>query len=127
MFVFTKAAASKPRSRDVWEVRRKIGVPILREGVGATAMEKALAGIDGVLRVSVDPPKPWVVVDYLVTKTDYQALERALEAAGYPPATGRWARFRSGWYQNLDVTGRGNAEAPAPACCNKPPSRITKS
>ncbi len=127
MFESTKAATTEARSRDVWEVRRKIRVPTLQEGMGTAAMDKALAGIDGVVRVSVDPVKPWVAVDYLVTKTDYQTLERALEAAGYPPATGRWARFKSGWYQNLDLTGRENAAAPAPACCNKPPSRVAKS
>ena len=65
-------------------------------------------------------------MDYLVTKTDYQTLEGALEAAGYPPATGRWARVKSGWYQNLDLTGRDNAAAPTPACCNQPPSQVTK-
>lgn len=41
-----------------------------------------------------------------MTKTDYQSLEGALESAGVPPAAGRWARFKSGWYQNLDVTGQ---------------------
>jgi hypothetical protein len=63
-----------------------------------------------------------VVVDYLLTRTDYQSLEHALDAAGLTPAAGRWARFKSGWYQNLDLTGRDNAEVPAPACCSKPPS-----
>jgi copper chaperone CopZ len=119
--------ATKTRSRDVWEVRRKIRVPTLQQGVGTAAVEKALKDVDGVLRVSVSPARPWVAVDYLVTKTDFQTLERALETAGYPPATGRWARFRSSWYQNLDLTGRDNASAPAPACCSKPPSRVTKS
>jgi copper chaperone CopZ len=90
------------------------------------ALEKALAGIDGVLRVSVDPAGPWVAVDYLLTKTDYQAIEGALKAAGHPPATGRWARIKSVWYQNLDLTGRDNAAAPSPACCNQPPGRVTK-
>ncbi|MGE5154910.1 MAG: heavy-metal-associated domain-containing protein [Bdellovibrio bacteriovorus] len=114
-------AATQTRSRDVWEVRRKIRVPSLREGIDTPPIERALAGVDGVRRVSVDPAKPLITVDYLVTKTDYHAIERALGAAGYPPATGRWARFKSGWYQNLDLTGRDNATAPAPACCNRPP------
>jgi copper chaperone CopZ len=86
------------------------------------AAERALADVDGVLRVSADLDKSRVIVDYLVTRTDYQSLEGALEAAGVPPATSRWARFKSGWYQNLDLTGRDNASAPAPACCSKPPT-----
>jgi len=50
-----------------------------------------------------------------------QSLEHALDAAGLAPAAGPWARLRSGWYQNLDRTGRENAAEPTPACCNKPP------
>ncbi|MFZ0790463.1 MAG: heavy metal-associated domain-containing protein [Chromatiaceae bacterium] len=111
----------KPKSRDVWEVRRRIRLPALQDPHDDVAAERALAGIDGVLGVSVDHAKRWVAVDYLVTKTDYQSLERALEAAGLTPATGGWARFRSAWYQNLDLTGRENAAEPTPACCNKPP------
>ena len=79
--------------------------------------------IDDVLQVSVDGTKHTILVRYLVTKTDYQALERALEAAGFPPAAGRWARFMSGWYQSLYLTGRENAGARPSACCNKPPTR----
>jgi hypothetical protein len=111
----------KSKSRDVWEVRRRIRLPALQDPGDGAAAVRALAGIDGVLRVSVDPAKRWAAVDYLVTKTDYQSLEQALDAAGLKPATGRWARLRSGWYQNLDLTGRENAAEPPPACCNKPP------
>jgi copper chaperone CopZ len=98
-------------------------VPALGHSDNDEAVERALARIDGVLRVSADHDKRWVAVDYLLTKTDYQSLERVLETAGFPPAMGRWARFRSGWFQNLDLTGRGNADAPPPACCSKPPTR----
>jgi len=111
----------KPKSRDVWVVRRRIRLPALQDSADDAAAVRALVGIDGVLRVSVDRAKQRVAVDYLVTKTDYQSLEHALEAAGLAPAAGPWARLRSGWYQNLDRTGRENAAEPTPACCNKPP------
>lgn len=111
----------KQQTRNVWEVRRRIGLPALRDPADDRAAEQALAGIDGVLGVSVDHAKRRLAVDYLVTKTDYQSLERALVTAGLKPATGGWARFRSAWYQNLDLTGRENAAEPTPACCNKPP------
>jgi copper chaperone CopZ len=104
-----------------WEVRRRIRVPALRDKAGKAAAERALTNVDGVRGVSVVPEKSRVVVDYLVTKTDYQSLEGALEAAGVSPAAGRWARFKSGWYQNLKLTGRDNASAPAASCCSKPP------
>jgi hypothetical protein len=81
-------------------------------------VERALADIEGVLRVAADRAKEWAAVDHLVTETDYQSLERALAEVGFPPATGRWARLRSGWYQNLDLTGRENAAASPSACCN---------
>ena len=115
-------ASTKNRTRSAWEVRRRIRVPGLRDETGRAAAEQVLTDIDGVVQVSVDPEKPLVVVDYLLTKTDYQALEHALVAAGLAPATGHWARFKSSWYQSLDLTGRDNASAPTPACCNKPPT-----
>lgn len=115
-------ASTKNRTRSSWEVRRRIRVPGLRDEACRPAAEAVLRGIDGVVQVSVDRKKPVVVVDYLLTKTDYQSLEHALGAAGLAPAAGGWARFKSGWYQSLDLTGRDNASAPAPACCNKPPS-----
>ena len=90
-----------------WEARRRIRVPGLRDNACKAAVERALTDVDGVLRVSVDPEKSRVVVDYLVTKTDYQSLEGALEAAGVPPAAGRWARFKSGWYPEPRREGPG--------------------
>jgi len=114
-------SATKNQTDSAWKVRRRIRNPGLRDKTGKAAAERALNDVDGVLRVSVDPEKSRVIVDYRVTKTDYQTLEGALEAAGVPPATSRWARFKSGWYQNLDLTGRDNASAPAAACCSKPP------
>jgi D-aminopeptidase len=106
-----------------WEVKRKMRIPALADSGDDAAVEQALAGIEGVLRVAADHAKKRVAVTYLVTKTDYQSLERAAEAAGFAPAGSRWARMKSGWYQNLDVTGRENAHAPAAACGNKPPTK----
>lgn len=118
--------ATKTRIRSAWEVKRRICIPGLRDQAGRELAEKVLTSIDGVEQLSVNPRKPVVVVAYLLTKTDYQSLERALAAAGLPPAADRWARFKSGWYQSLDLNGRNNASAPAPACCNKPPSVPTR-
>jgi copper chaperone CopZ len=114
----------KAEPRSAWEVKRKIRIPVaLASAADAKTLEQALRDIDGILQVSANGAKGTVFVRYLVTKTDYQALECALEAAGFPPAAGRWARFRSGWYQSLDLTGRENAGARPSACCNKPPTR----
>ena len=106
-----------------WKVRRRIRVPGLRNHAEGVAVQRCLAGIDGVLRVSVDATTGRVVVDYLLTKTDYRSLQGELDAAGFAPAPGRWARIKSTWFQNLDLTGRANAAIPKAACCNQPPGR----
>jgi len=107
-----------------WCVKRRIRIPAMGHPADGVTAERALANIDGVLRVSADCAKRSVAVTYLLTKTDFQSLEHALEDVGFPPPTSRWARFRSRWYQNLDLTGRENAAASPSACCNKPPTRM---
>lgn len=111
------------KATDAWEVKHKIRLPDLASPEDGLALERALAAVDGVLRVSADSGKGWVEVDYLQTKTDYHSLEQAAEASGFAPAAGRWARIKSGWYQNLDLTSRANAAIPTSACCNKPPTK----
>jgi hypothetical protein len=95
----------------------------MRHRADGVTIEHALADTEGVLRATADTGKRWVTVDYLLTETDYRSLERALEDIGFPPERGRWARIRSGWYQNLDLTGRENAAASPGGCCNRPPAR----
>ena len=114
----------KAEPKSAWEVKRKIRLAAALTNPADTAnIERTLRDTDGVVQVAADGPKGTIYVRYLVTETDYQALERALEAAGFPPNESRWARFKSGWYQNLDLTGRENAGARPSACCNKPPTR----
>ena len=78
-----------------WTVRRRIRIRRLHNDAERLAVQRCLTGIDGVLRVSVDAPKSRVVVDYLQTRTDYRSLQEELEAAGFAPAPGRWARIKS--------------------------------
>jgi copper chaperone CopZ len=110
-------------SDGAWTVRRRIRVPGLRNHAEGVAVQRCLAGIDGVPRVSVDAPTDRAVVDYVLTKTDYRSLQRELEAAGFAPAPGRWTRIKSALFQNLDLTGRAKAAIPKAACCNRPPRR----
>jgi hypothetical protein len=115
---------NKVEPRSAWEVKRKIRLPAaLANPADLENVERTLRDIDGVLQVSADHAKRTILVRYLVTQTDYQSLERALETAGLPLTDSRWARFKSGWYQSLDLTGRENAGARPSACCNKPPTR----
>jgi hypothetical protein len=108
---------------EAWRVRRRIQVPALRDQRDGTRLRPLLEDIDGVLGVVVDAANRRVTVEYLLTKTDYGALEDVLAAAGFPPAPGRWARVRAAWLRNLDLTGRANAAAPEAACCSRPPRR----
>jgi len=115
---------SKAKHGSTREVKRKIGLPAAPANADEAAnVERTMRDVDGVLHVSADPARRAILVRYLVTQTDYQSLERALDAAGLPPADSRWARFKSGWYRNLDLTGRENAGARPSVCCNKPPTR----
>jgi len=103
---------NKAEPRSAWEVKRKFRLPAAPTNAAEAAnVERTLRDVDGVLQVSADPTKRKILVRYLVTQTDYQSLEGALAAAGLPPADSRWARFKSGWYQSLDLTGRENAGA----------------
>jgi len=115
---------NKAMPRSAWEVKRKIHLAAAPANpADATTVERTLNDIDGVLEASANPAKGTILVRYLVTKTDYQTLEHKLEAAEFPPSESRWARFKSGWCQSLDLTGRENAGARPSACCNKPPTR----
>lgn len=117
------ATATATDTDDAWRVRRRLQVPGLRGERDSALLRPLLEDIDGVLGVSVDAARGRVTVDYLLTKTDYGALEDTAAAAGFPPASGRWARVRAAWFQNLDLTGRANARTPEAACCGRPPGR----
>ena len=77
------------KTTEAWLVRRRIKVPSLAGPADADRIEHLLADMEGVLRVSADPAGATVGVDYLLTGTDYQSLERVLEYAGFPPSAGR--------------------------------------
>jgi len=104
-----------------WEVRREIKVPTISQPEDAEPVERALSQIPGVRAMSVDFSRHRLKVRYEITETDYESLERALEAVGFPPAEGWWARRRAKWFQTMDLTGRENAAVRPSACCNKPP------
>lgn len=62
-------------------------------------------------------------IEYDLLKTSYSDIERILSEQDIYLATGIKNRFLSIWYEHLDNTARDNANAPPPACCNKPPRR----
>jgi cytochrome c biogenesis protein CcdA/copper chaperone CopZ len=52
----------------------------------ASTIQRGLAGMDGIVRVTVDVVSKRVVVDYDAEATTTQAVEEKLERAGFPPA-----------------------------------------
>jgi hypothetical protein len=105
-----------------WEVCRKFKVPALLRAADARVVEQALGQIGGIRALGVDISRCLVTVRYETTEIDHQGVRIALEAAGFPPADGWWARRRYKWLQRLDVTSRENAGARPSPCCNKPPN-----
>jgi len=81
---------NKAEPRSAWEVKRKIHLAsVLANPADTTIVEQILNDIDGVLDASAKPAKRTILVRYLVTKTDYQALEHKLKAAEFPPSESR--------------------------------------
>ena len=91
----------------------------------AKSVEQALKAVSGVQAVVVDGSNQTATVRYEITETDYRALRVALKDAGFALSDGWWARRRSNWFQNLDLTGRENARVRPSPCCNKPPTKPT--
>ena len=64
-----------------------------------------------------------VEVVYDPLETSYWDIEHILSGHEVYRASGIGSRILSIWYEYLDIKARDNANAPPPACCNKPPRR----
>ena len=111
--------AMKPHG--AWEVRRRFVLVAALDATVADQLTGILAMIPGVLGTRIDQSSASIQVHYDITRTDFAALQYAIEAQGVHCSRGRWARWKAGWYQNMDLTGRENAGIRPAACCNKPP------
>ncbi|MBF0282956.1 MAG: heavy-metal-associated domain-containing protein [Magnetococcales bacterium] len=56
-----------------------------------------LRAVDGVLEVAPEWDKGRVAVTYDLWRTHIEDLEKALEAAGYPPEDDFWPRLKLDW------------------------------
>lgn len=115
--------AMQRQQAGAWAVRRTLAVPALSHAADAAAVQKALGELPGLLEIHADPQRRTVQVHYDITACDYRNVESALAAAGFPVQQAPWARLKGNWYQYLDTTGRENAVAPTPPCCNRLPKR----
>ena len=104
-----------------WEMVRRIRLPGLGSAADAEQVRTALNGVPGIQEVAIDLHKRRLLVRYDVNQLDYGSLQRLLENAGFPAASGLLDRVRASLYQYADTNARDNAKAPPPPCCNKPP------
>ncbi|QYZ67438.1 MAG: hypothetical protein OI74_13620 [Gammaproteobacteria bacterium (ex Lamellibrachia satsuma)] len=104
-----------------WEVRHRIKIPALVHAADAMVVERAVSALPGVCKVATDVEKHQVIVRYDATQSAYQVIADVLENTGFPPLDSWWSRFKGNWFQFSDTNARDNANAPPPACCNKPP------
>lgn len=104
-----------------WEVNRAIPLPALQKSADATNLSQAVSALSGVHKAEADTEKHRLVLRYNSAEIDYLSIVHVLEEKGYRPSDSWWARMKAKWYQFTDVNARENANAPPPACCNKPP------
>lgn len=104
-----------------WEVRRRIRMPSLTHQADGLAAERAVSELSGVVAVIANVEKHRLDIRYDASRLNYLRIVETLEQTGFPPLVSWWSRMKSNWYRFSDETARENAQAPPPACCNKPP------
>jgi copper chaperone CopZ len=104
-----------------WEVKRSIRVPSLQHPADTTKLIESIESVSGVHKAEAEIKKHRVIVLYDASKTDYHSEVQALEEMGYTASATWWTKILASWYQFTDINAHDNA--PASACCNKPPTR----
>ena len=103
-----------------WEVKRHFTLPAMTDGRDAQLVTNRIGQLPGVRGACADIGRHRVTVVYDTTQLYYRQVLDALAATGFPVPETWWSRLKTGWLQNLDETGRGNANAPAAPCCSNP-------
>jgi len=106
--------------RGAWEVKRHFMLPAMtheRDGQVVTARLGRLPGVRG---ANADLRRHRLTVVYDITRLYYREILDILEEIGFPERESWWLHWKRNWLQNLDETGRENANTPAAPCCSKP-------
>jgi hypothetical protein len=111
---------SNLRPQGAWEVKRHFRLPESIHGEDAERICEQIRRLPGVRGAHADLHRRRLILVYDVTKQDYRHILDALATAGVPMADNWWSRFKANWLQNLDETGRENANAPEAPCCSNP-------
>ena len=65
-----------------------------------------------------------ITVNYDASQLNYKTIIEVLKNTDMPPLDSWWSRFKGSCYHYTDSNARDNANAPAHACCNKPPRNL---
>ena len=103
-----------------WEVRRRFTLPAMTHEHDAQVIVEHLGRLPGVRGTQADIDRHRLTTVYDVTRMDYRQILDVLEKTGFPVSETWWSRLKKKWFQNLDETGRENANAPEAPCCSNP-------
>lgn len=106
--------------RGAWEVKRRFILPAMTHERDAQVVTDRIGRLPGVRATRADVGRRQVTVVYDTTRLYYRQVLEALAETGFPVPDTRWSRLKTNWLQNLDETGRENANVPAAPCCSNP-------
>ena len=106
---------------DMLLVVRKILLPAMQTDTDVDNIVHLLTADDKIMEIHVNLDKQLLFVKYDVSQIEYSQLLIILDDAAYPTQRGLLATLKTAWYEFIENNKRDNANAPPPACCNKPP------
>lgn len=109
---------------EAWTVRRTIRIPRLINAEDEYAIKQALRSLPGMINIKTNTKRMKITVNYDASQLNYKTITKVLIKIGMPTLNNWWSRFKGSCYHYTDSNARDNANAPAPACCNKPPRNL---
>jgi len=103
------------------QIRATVKIPSLVDSAGAIQLEDLLRALPDIQRVKTEWRRHRIVICYDPTRTAYETIIQALQNTKFSPSDTGWGRLKVKWFRFIDSNARDNANAPPPACCNKPP------
>lgn len=111
--------SDKNRPKGPFDVKRKIPLAPVNEAKLQDALEQ-LKAIEPIIDLRMDRHGK-LRITYDASCVSLRDIEKLLDDAAIPRATGLGWRFKSAWYRFLDDNARSNALSHGGACCSRPP------
>ena len=106
---------------DVLLVVRQLLLPAMLCDADVAKIVYVLSSECKVIDIHADVDKQMLSLKYDVSQVQYTHILVVLESAGYGIMHGFLSSIKTAWYEFTETNKRDNANAPPPACCNKPP------